>query len=64
VAQDEPHVSFGGMLDASLVRKKGYFWRKIMQEGKENWKENKHVEAEKVRHACKEDLMTLGLGVL
>jgi hypothetical protein len=52
------------MLDASLVRKKGYFWRKIMQEGKENWKENKHVEAEKARRACKEDLMMLGLGVL
>jgi hypothetical protein len=36
VARDEPHVSVEGMLDAGLVRNKGYFWRRIMQEEKDN----------------------------
>jgi hypothetical protein len=41
VAWNEPHVSVGGLLDADLVRRKGYFWeeknerRKGKLEGKE-----------------------------
>jgi hypothetical protein len=41
VAQDESHVSVGGLLDADLVRRKVYFWeekherRKGQLEGKE-----------------------------
>jgi hypothetical protein len=31
------------MLDASRIRKKGYFWKRIMQEEKDSWKEKKHV---------------------
>jgi hypothetical protein len=31
VSRDEPHVSVGGLLDACLARKKGYFLRKNMQ---------------------------------
>jgi hypothetical protein len=30
VAQDEPHVSVGGLLDVGRIRKKGYFWKRSM----------------------------------
>jgi hypothetical protein len=43
VARDEPHVSVGGLLDAGLIRKKGYFWKRSMQEEKDNWKEKQHA---------------------
>jgi hypothetical protein len=64
VAQDEPHVSVGGLLDAHLVRRKGYFWKTSMKGRKDSWKEKQHVRGKHVRHACKQDLTMLGLGFL
>jgi hypothetical protein len=29
------------MLDAGQIRKKGYFWKRSMQEEKDSWKEEK-----------------------
>jgi hypothetical protein len=43
-------------LDAGRIRKKGYFWKRSMQEERDNWKEKQHTRA------CMEDLMMLGLG--
>jgi hypothetical protein len=62
VARDKPYVIVGGMLDADLVRGKGYFWKRSTKGRKDNWKEKKHMRWKHVRCACKEDLMMLGLG--
>ena len=36
VAQDEPHVSVGGLLEASQSEKKGYFGKEGMHEGSDS----------------------------
>jgi hypothetical protein len=64
VAQDEGHFSFGGLLKVGVVRRKGYFWNRSMQGGKDRWKEKQHVQVEQARRVCKEYLMTLGLRFL
>jgi hypothetical protein len=48
VAEDEPHVSVGGLLDADLVRRKGYFWED-KHKGKKGQLEGKETHA---REAC------------
>jgi hypothetical protein len=58
VAQDEPHVSVGGLLEAGQRGKKGDFGKEGMHEESDNWKEEQHM------CTCMEDLMTLGLGFL
>jgi hypothetical protein len=44
---------------------KGHFWREKHEvERKDSWKEKKQMRRKHVRHACKGDLTTLGLGFL
>jgi hypothetical protein len=48
VARDEPHVSVGGLLDANLVKREGYFWEE-KHERKKGKLEGKET---RVREAC------------
>jgi hypothetical protein len=43
---------------------KAIFGKRSMKGRKDSWKEKQHVRGKHVRHTCKEDLMTLGLGFL
>jgi hypothetical protein len=43
VDQDEPHVSVGGLLEASQRGKKGNFGKEGMHEESDSWKEEKHT---------------------
>ena len=43
MAQDEPHVSVGVLLEAGRIRKKGYFGKKGMDEERDSWKEELHA---------------------
>jgi hypothetical protein len=44
--QSPSKMHCGFVLDVGLVRRKGYFWKRRMQGGKEIWKENQHVQVE------------------
>jgi hypothetical protein len=57
VAQDEPHVSVWGLLEAIQRGKKGHFGKEGMHEESDSRKEEKHTRMH-------EDLTTLGLGFL
>jgi hypothetical protein len=56
VAQDEPHVSVGGLLEAGQSGKKDILGKESVHKESDSWKEAQHV------HACKEDLTMVGLG--
>jgi hypothetical protein len=43
VAQDEPHVSVGGLLEADHNGKKSYFGKEGMHEERDSWKEEQHA---------------------
>jgi hypothetical protein len=43
VAQDEPHFSVGGLLEAVQSGKKGDFGKEFMHEESDSWKEKNHV---------------------
>jgi hypothetical protein len=57
VAQDEPHVSVWGLLEASQRGNKGHFGKEGMHEESDSRKEEQHT-------CIHEDLMTLRLGFL
>jgi hypothetical protein len=43
VAQDEPHVSVGGLLEAYQRGKQGNFGKEGMHKERDNWKEEQHA---------------------